>query len=318
VLIPKDSIDSRFAVHWFKSPRMLYLLWAYSHGLTEDRLRLYFDDFCQIPATPPPLDEQRRIVAALDAWDGAIEFTNALTAAHRALYAGLRRELIDNAARQTARPGERRAAALGEITQINLKSLAERTDPDFLFQYFDISSEISDNERDESGWTTFQDAPSRARRLAEPGDLVYATVRPLLRRLFIANENPDAVYSTGYAILHPRPGTNSRFLYHAMTATTVERQIYAALTGSGYPAINAGDLTEIMVPAPVLHEQERIAAVLDAVDTVVKKSEEMRKALTLQKRGLMQKLLTGEWRLGEDIDCGMPTPAPLAAEAGIG
>ena len=54
VLAPKPGIDSRFAYHWFKSARMIHLFWAYSHGLTEDRLRLYFDEFAEIPIIPPP------------------------------------------------------------------------------------------------------------------------------------------------------------------------------------------------------------------------------------------------------------------------
>ena len=45
VLAPRPGIDSRFAYQWFKSERMIHLFWAYSHGLTEDRLRLYFDEF---------------------------------------------------------------------------------------------------------------------------------------------------------------------------------------------------------------------------------------------------------------------------------
>jgi type I restriction enzyme S subunit len=65
VLAPKSGIDSRFAYHWFKSTRMIHLFWAYSHGLTEDRLRLYFDEFAEIPAMPPALDQQLRIVAVL-------------------------------------------------------------------------------------------------------------------------------------------------------------------------------------------------------------------------------------------------------------
>ena len=72
VVEPRDTIDSRFAAHWFKSAQMIYLFWAYSYGLTEDRLRLYPDDFGQIPASPPPLPEQRRIADILDAWDRAI------------------------------------------------------------------------------------------------------------------------------------------------------------------------------------------------------------------------------------------------------
>src|SRR5258708_19031100 len=85
VLAPKPSIDSRFAYHWFKSDRMIHLFWAYSHGLTEDRLRLYFDAFAEIPASPPSLEQQRRIVAVIDVWDLAIERAERLIAAKRRL-----------------------------------------------------------------------------------------------------------------------------------------------------------------------------------------------------------------------------------------
>ena len=49
VLSPKPGVASDFFEHWFRSKRMLYLFRAYSQGLTSDRLRLYFDDFAQIP-----------------------------------------------------------------------------------------------------------------------------------------------------------------------------------------------------------------------------------------------------------------------------
>ncbi|NRC54249.1 hypothetical protein [Neoaquamicrobium sediminum] len=62
VVEPRENMDSRFAAHWFKSARMIYLFWAYSYGLTQDRLRLYADDFCHIPAGPPSLPEQKELL----------------------------------------------------------------------------------------------------------------------------------------------------------------------------------------------------------------------------------------------------------------
>lgn len=94
VLSPKPNIDSRFAYHWFKSARMIHHFWAYSHGLTEDRLRLYFDEFIKIPAAPPPIERQRRIVAVLDVWDRAIDQSKKLITAKRQLYHGRISELI--------------------------------------------------------------------------------------------------------------------------------------------------------------------------------------------------------------------------------
>ena len=72
VVTPNDSIDPTFASHWFKSPRMIYLFWAYSYGITGDRLRLYYKDFARIRVAVPPKDDQIRIGKMLAATDRAI------------------------------------------------------------------------------------------------------------------------------------------------------------------------------------------------------------------------------------------------------
>ena len=97
VLEPKPCMDSRFAYHWFKSSRMIHLFWAYSHGLTEDRLRLYFDNFCEIPAVPPPVEQQRMIADVLDAWDEAIASTEQLLQAKREQKAAMIAKVLINA-----------------------------------------------------------------------------------------------------------------------------------------------------------------------------------------------------------------------------
>ncbi|MGW8191598.1 hypothetical protein [Sphingomonas hankookensis] len=40
VLQPKPDTVPAFFDHWFKRKRSVYLLWAYSYGLTNDRLRV--------------------------------------------------------------------------------------------------------------------------------------------------------------------------------------------------------------------------------------------------------------------------------------
>lgn len=61
-----------FAAHLLRTPRLRYLLWAYWYSITDDRLRLYFDDFAAIPAVVPSLDDQTAIANALSCWDRAI------------------------------------------------------------------------------------------------------------------------------------------------------------------------------------------------------------------------------------------------------
>lgn len=69
VLAPNKGTSSAFFNYWFQHPRMRYLLGAYSHGLTRDRLRLYPDDFAQIPLSLPTPVEQERIATAVASVD---------------------------------------------------------------------------------------------------------------------------------------------------------------------------------------------------------------------------------------------------------
>ncbi|RAK55898.1 hypothetical protein DJ017_15980 [Phenylobacterium soli] len=73
VLSARKGHSARFFNHWFKQPRALYWLWAYSYGLTNDRLRLYYRDFARVPIRVPEFEEQERIADVLDALDARIQ-----------------------------------------------------------------------------------------------------------------------------------------------------------------------------------------------------------------------------------------------------
>lgn len=66
VLRPKEGTEPSFFLRMFETSRTLHDLGRYSHGLTSDRLRLYYDDFGEIPFAVPDLEEQRKIATFLD------------------------------------------------------------------------------------------------------------------------------------------------------------------------------------------------------------------------------------------------------------
>ena len=80
VLRAKKGVDSRYANQLFKSARLIHLFWAYSYGLTKDRLRLYPHDFKQIPCDFPDFKTQSKTADILEAWDKAITTTERLLA----------------------------------------------------------------------------------------------------------------------------------------------------------------------------------------------------------------------------------------------
>ncbi|WP_419586528.1 hypothetical protein [Thiolapillus sp.] len=64
-------------------------------------------------------------------------------------------------------------------------------------------------------------------------------------------------------------------------------------------------LTEIMVP-PTIDEQQKVASFLDMARDEIKLLKSQVVAYRKQKRGLMQKLLTGQWRVNHVEACNGP------------
>lgn len=190
--------------------------------------------------------------------------------------------------------------SLSQIAVINKSSLSSRTPKDFAFRYFDVSSATEaegESDEDFSGWTTFGAAPSRARRLAERGDVVYATIRPLLRRILIASGDPAHVYSTGFATLGTDNDVESRYLYHCLTSDEVEAQIFARVSGSSFPALSVEDLAELELPWPPSRELDSVTAILDTWDHAIESTERLIVAKEKLRDWIRTSLLTGNVRL---------------------
>lgn len=150
-------------------------------------------------------------------------------------------------------------------TEINKSSLPDGTDADFEFDYVDISRVSQGVIDPEPQLTVFSKAPSRARRLAQPGDTIVSTVRTYLRAVaeVSVSEMPQ-VFSTGFAVLNARPGIiHPRFLTYYLQSTPFVERVVADSVGVSYPAINASDIAAYDFWAPPIDHQRAIADFLD-------------------------------------------------------
>lgn len=90
------------------------------------------------------------------------------------------------------------------------------------------------------------------------------------------------------------------FVAAYLTSGTYWTWVKASVKVGAQPNINAQQYQSMLIPVPPIEEQQRIASVLAGVGSRV----EMLRIKELQyralKRGLMQKLLTGEWRVRLD------------------
>ena len=94
---------------------------------------------------------------------------------------------------------------LKNVCSTNNASLSDKTSKEFEFDYVDIGSVSFELGIHKTEKYTFQNAPSRARKIARLGDIIVSTVRTYLRAIDIINseEKEKYIYSTGFAILSP-------------------------------------------------------------------------------------------------------------------
>jgi type I restriction enzyme S subunit len=193
-------------------------------------------------------------------------------------------------------------SVLGEVA----KPCGQKT-PDENFTYIDVGS--IDNARGElkPDLNTIEPAhaPSRARKLAKLGSVIYATVRPYLKNIAVIEKEfcPPAIISTAFAILHPLPFVESRFLFYWLRSSAFEREVSAYAKGVAYPAISDGDLKGCVIPVPPPSEQKRIVAKVDELMALCDRLEAQQQERDEQASALARASLA---RFAE-----APTPANL-------
>lgn len=173
---------------------------------------------------------------------------------------------------------------LKDIAQFNPKTVL----PDE-FEYVDLESVVGTemiSHRTESK----DQAPSRAQRLAQKGDVFYQTVRPYQMNNYLYDLPYDNyVFSTGYAQM--RPNIDSYFLLNSVQNKQFVQHVLDRSTGTSYPAINSSDLSKIEIHVPSkLSEQQKIGAFFQSIDDTIALHQRKLDLLKEQKKGFLQKM----------------------------
>jgi len=98
----------------------------------------------------------------------------------------------------------------------------------------------------------------------DPGDIIYSKIRPYLRKAILATEH--GLCSADMYPLRPNAGVNSRFLLAAVLGERCSQFASAVSMRSGFPKINRDELAEYVMGWPNPDEQDRIAALLVALE----------------------------------------------------
>lgn len=139
-----------------------------------------------------------------------------------------------------------------------------------------------------------------SRRLCE-NDLLFAgsgETKEEIGKCVSFNKTIEAYAGGDIIIYSPNKEKYKSYFLSYFLNTFGRRQLNKLGQGDSVVHIYKSHLENIKIPLPTTtEEQEQIAAVLSTCDEEIKLYEQKLKTLEKQKKGLMQKLLTGKWRV---------------------
>lgn len=238
----------------------------------------------------PPLDEQQRILNHLGTWDRVIEQVDALIEQKRERLHGLRQRLLTGEVRFPEFDEPWIQVKLGDV--FSERDETENGHLDLLAVTMDDG--VIPREQLDRRDTSSSDKSNYRRAI--PGDLVYNSMRMWQGVSGIAPE--EGIVSPAYTVCVPEDGLEANFVRHLFQHDAIInlfRRYSQGLTSDTWK-LRFEHFAQIEVEIPSSEEQRQIAEVLDTAEIEINTLEEKRDALQRQKKGLMQRLLTGAVR----------------------
>ncbi|WP_434515949.1 restriction endonuclease subunit S [Dechloromonas sp. ARDL1] len=109
----------------------------------------------------------------------------------------------------------------------------------------------------------------------QSGDIVFARTGATTGKSFLIGECPtDTVFASYLIRVRPKESVEPKFIAHFFQTSDYWGQITKGARGAAQPGVNATTLKALEIPLPPLHEQRRIAAILDQADALRAKRRE--------------------------------------------
>ncbi len=155
---------------------------------------------------------------------------------------------------------------IGDVTYSHGQKKPQNT-----FCYVDVGTldNINHKLNDKENIIDAKEAPSRARKIIEEGDVIYSTVRPYLHNICIIDKkfSYEPIASTAFAIMHAFDGCLlNKFLFIWLLSERFDKYANGGNSkGVLYPAIGEKDFFNGLLPMPPYKEQERIVTIVDDI-----------------------------------------------------
>lgn len=271
-------------------------VYRFQKGGAQPGLNLADVEKFEIPL--PPLPEQRKIAEILRAWDEALEKLTALRAAKARRFEGIAQQLLapSRAIGRGVPQSNWAPSSFGEVFE-------ERQDKNAGLGSDDVVTVGKYAIRKQSEHFTRSVASKDLSNYwtISPGDFVYDPMSAYYGAIGRYAGSADGIVSPAYRVIKLSPDVDPEFMV-ALLRTHHVRFLLETRSSQGNKEgkrrlLQRDEFESIEFKLPPREAQREIAAKLAVFRTDLELTEREIEALTRQKRGLMQKLLTGEWRV---------------------
>jgi type I restriction enzyme S subunit len=241
----------------------------------------------------PPLTEQLAIANILSTWDTAIQTTQALISQKEQEKKWLMQNLLTGKKRLKGFSEEWKKVGAGDVFESYTKKG---------FENEELLSATQDRgiipRSMLEGRVTMPDGTTAGYKLVEPGDFIIS-LRSFQGGLEYSYYR--GIVSPAYIVLKPKKQIDDEFYKQYFKSSEFIGRLSIAVIGiRDGKQISYDDFCTVKIPSPALDEQTAIAQVLQTADKEIELLKAKLEQQKLQKKGLMQVLLTGKVRVNGD------------------
>ena len=299
--VDKKKSDPRFVAVWltsFWAEQMLKKI--ATRAVSQVNLNpTEFKKFCLIPV--PPLPEQKAIADLLSAWDEAIEKTERLIQAKKKSFKRLLNDLIHQGRSNHTWKSFNLSDLCYSISRKNEENntniLTSSAQNGLVSQLEYYNKNVS--AENITGYYLLKKGEFAYNRSSAKGYPYGAT-----KRLDRYEKGVLSTLSLCFA-LRPDAPCESDFLLHIFESGAVHRELRTVCQegarSHGLLNITKADFLGINLFLPSQEEQQKIQSVLNTAQKEIDLLKQLAEKYKTQKRGLMQKVLTGQWRIRPEI-----------------
>jgi Restriction endonuclease S subunits len=286
-----EKLNSTFLLYWFgcMEPKIMHMVVGTGIGAG----KLESSGILNLDVNLPPLEEQKKIAATLSVWDSAIEKMEKLIEAKEISFNSLLKELI-------YAPAEKECwniVKLGDVSEMcsggTPKSSVETYyNGDVLWVSIADMTEQGMYIKDTAKKLTKLGVENSAAKIYPKGTVLYAMYASIGEVSIAEKEMASSQAILGIQVSDKLV---NKYLYYFLVGQK-ERIKLQGQAGT-QSNLNAGMVKNLNIPLPSIKIQNKIIAVLDNGMNELSLLKQQLENYKKQKQGLMQKLLTGQWRV---------------------